>query len=851
MSAPATRSTASVRTSRGGVGAELRRIPMRAVAATAYVLAMAALAAVAAWPIYRTADFVVVAVTGTLLGVVIAVVSELRRWRAWVTALVALGALLVAGMILAVPARRGDIAQLPATALDVLAGLVLGWKDLITVDLPVGGYRNLVVPALVVFLAGSLVALRLSWRRARIAVFGAGVALAMTFFGLVFGRAVTSAPLVVGPLSIPAPIEMLLGVVALVLSVTWLAWLALDERRRALRRAADTSGIRVSRRRSASDVRRGILATGMLVLAVLVAGLAAPALAAGQSRDVLRSAVGPDLDIARAQTPLSTYRAAFADPRYSEVLFRVDAVDGPLPDRIRLATLTAYDGSMFHALDSSAKVAQARYVRVPSRLDAGPGEPSTVRITVDGLGGIWLPTFGQVAEVSFGGADAARLQDGFYYNAASAAGVQTARGGMRPGDVYTVTGVTPPAPDLGSVTAPGAAGSGVAPPESLVTWVTQQDAGSDGAGLAELLSRLRDRGYLSHALSVSKEDPPTWVTDLAGYSFQPSASGHSLARVDALFRQLLERETEVEADGGGSLVAAIGDDEQFAVAGALVAEHLGFPSRVVLGTRLSSADEGLAVCADGACRAGDLTAWVEVQSSSGQWIPVDVTPQHTESVDTEVRRQRDPENPTDVRPENAREVVPPDPVQQDSLDEDPQEASGPDLTLLWAGLRIAGISLLVLALVLGPFLVVVIAKAWRRRARREDPDVAARVVGGWEEYVDAAVDHGLPAPRALTRTELATAYARPAAQPLAVTADRAVFSDAALSPEEAEEFWRIVEEERRALGEGRPLWRRVLAAVSLKSFTRSLAPGAGRSRAVSARRSERRKRRPRGDAAST
>ena len=46
MSAPATRSTASVRTSRGGVGAELRRIPMRAVAATAYVLAMAALAAV-------------------------------------------------------------------------------------------------------------------------------------------------------------------------------------------------------------------------------------------------------------------------------------------------------------------------------------------------------------------------------------------------------------------------------------------------------------------------------------------------------------------------------------------------------------------------------------------------------------------------------------------------------------------------------------------------------------------------------------------------------------------------------------------------------------------------------------
>lgn len=842
MSAPATPAS---------LGSRLRRIPVRAVAAVGYVLAMAALAAFAAWPVYRTVDFLVVAATGTVLGIAIAIVSALRRWPAWVTVLVTVGAFLVAGTLLAVPARRGDVAQLPATLLDVVSGAVLGWKDLVTVDLPVGGYRNLLVPALLVFLVGSLVALRLSWQRARVAVFGAAAALAMTFFGLAFGRAVTSEPLALGALSIPAPAEMLVGILALVVSVAWLAWLALDERRRALRRAADTSGIRVSRRRSASDVRRGILATGMLVLAVLVAGLAAPALASGQSRDVLRSAVGPDLDIARAQTPLSTYRTAFADPRYSEVLFRVEAVEGALPDRIRIATLTSYDGGVFHALDPSGKVAEARYVRVPSRLDAGPGAAATVRITVEGLTGIWLPTFGRVAEVSFSGADAARLQDGFYYNATSAAGVQTARGGVRAGDVYTIAGVTPPVPDLATITAPGVSGSLVAPPESLIEWVKKQDAGADGAGLAELVSRLRERGYLSHALSVSADDPPTWVTDLAGYSFQPSAAGHSLARIDALFRQLLERETEVDAEGGGSLVAAIGDDEQFAVAGALIAEHLGFPARVVLGARVSAEDAAVPVCEDGACRAGDLTAWVEVQSAAGDWIAVDVTPQHTESVDTEVRRQRDPENPTDVRPETAREVVPPDPVQQDSPDDDAPPASGPDLALLWAGLRVAGISLLALALVLGPFLIVIAAKAWRRRSRREESDAATRVVGGWEEYVDAAVDHGFPAPRTLTRTELAAAYARPAAEPLARTADRAVFSDAALTPAEADEFWRIVETERRALGEGRPLWRRILAAVSLKSFTRSLAPRAGRSRVMTARRSERRMRRPGGDAAST
>jgi hypothetical protein len=591
----------------------------------------------------------------------------------------------------------------------------------------------------------------------------------------------------------------------------------------------------------------------MLVIAVLVAGLAAPALAAGQSRDVLRSSVGPDIDIARAQTPLSTYRSGFADPRYSEVLFRVDAVHGQLPDRIRLATLTSYDGSVFHALDPAAKDAQARYVRVPSRLDAGSGTESSVKITVEGLTGIWLPTFGQVEEISFAGGAAARLQDGFYYNAGSAAGVETGRGGLRSGDSYTVTAVTPRAPALGEISAPGIARTEVKPPDSLVSWVKKQDAGSDGAGLAELITRLRERGYLSHALSVSKEEPPAWVTDLAGYSFQPSASGHSLARVDTLFRQLLERESEVEADGGdGSLVAAIGDDEQFATAGALLAEHLGFPARVVLGARLSGDEEGgVPVCADGACRAGDLTAWIEVQSASGQWVAVDVTPQHTESVDTEVRRQRDPENPTDVRPEAAREVVPPNPVQQDSLDDEPQSAAGPDLTVLWASLRIGGSALLVLALILGPFLVVVAAKAWRRRARREEADAAVRVVGGWEEYVDIAVDHGLPAPRAQTRSELASAYERPAAVSLAEAADRAVFSDDRLSADDADAFWSIVDAERRALGDGRSLWRRVLAAVSLKSFTRSLAPRTGRSRTTTARRSERRRHRPGGDAAST
>ena len=58
--------------------------------------------------------------------------------------------------------------------------------------------------------------------------------------------------------------------------------------------------------------------------------------------------------------------------------------------------------------------------------------------------------------------------------------------------------------------------------------------------------------------------------------------------------------------------------------------------------------------------------WTEVQSSDGEWVAVDVTPQFAQSPSLEVTEQRDPENVTEVRPDPVEEVVPPDPVQDDT-----------------------------------------------------------------------------------------------------------------------------------------------------------------------------------------
>jgi hypothetical protein len=241
---------------------------------------------------------------------------------------------------------------------------------------------------------------------------------------------------------------------------------------------------------------------------------------------------------------------------------------------------------------------------------------------------------------------------------------------------------------------------------------------------------------------------------------------------------------------------------------------------VVVGARLSAAEPDLRTCQSGVCRAQDLAAWTEVQSAGGDWVAVDVTPQYAESPSLEVTEQRDPENVTEVRPDSVEEVVPPDPVQEDSASDDAiDDQAGPDLAWLGPFLRITGLVLFVLALAFGPLLVVVGAKAARRRSRRTTGSPAARIAGGWDEYVDAAVDAG--------RLELAAALATPRGPDLAHAADRAVFSGDAAPDEDVVAFWRLVDAERRSLLGERGFWRRVAATVSLKSFFRQLAPSSG------------------------
>jgi hypothetical protein len=772
-----------------------------------FVTVMVLLAAVAAWPIYQSGAFLMVVTAAVSAAVVLAVLAYRGMWpvttlTAWVG-----GVLVVLGLSVAVPIWRDGVLRAPAL---FFAGLATSWKDLVTVDLPVGEYRNLLVPVLVVFLVGTVAALLLSWRRSKAHLGAVPVLLAMQWFGLLFGSDVSMAPMRLGGLDLAAPGPAALGISGLLACLGWLTWRARTDRGQALRRAAVASGIELARPQIGVYLRSAGLASSLVIGAVTLGLIGAPVVMGGAARQVFRSGVAPQQQVANATSPLLGYRAAFTDANYDQVLFSVTS-SGRLPDRVRLATLTSYDGEAFTSSGSS-------YRRLAYRRDAGSGDRVNLTVTLGDLGTLWLPSAGSLASIQFAGDRAQALSDGFYHDPSSGAAVDTVANGLATGDSYTAEVALTDAASVTELTSPRNSPQ-FAAPDSLVKWLKNQNQPSDGVGLAELAKRLVDRGYLSHALTEATP-VPAWVTDLgAGYGFRSSTAGHSEARIGELFESLNARQ---DAAGLGadsaSLVAAVGDDEQFAVAMALVADQLGYRSRVVMGARLEGDNTGVPSCIGGVCRNKNLSVWTEVQGADGRWAAIDVTPQHQQNPDRKQQTHRDTQHQTQVRPVPAQNVEPPD--SGTGKGNNTSVSPGLNLAWLWTALRVLGSTLLILAAVLGPFAVIVGAKALRRRSRRGRDDPVLAIAGGWDEFVDAKIDQGARVLNCQTRGELAASFGDESSLVLAEAADRAVFAGLPVSAEEVDGYWHEVGDQCRNLAAAQTFKRRVLAAISLASFLR-------------------------------
>jgi hypothetical protein len=226
-------------------------------------------------------------------------------------------------------------------------------------------------------------------------------------------------------------------------------------------------------------------------------------------------------------------------------------------------------------------------------------------------------------------------------------------------------------------------------------------------------------------------------------------------------------------------------------------------------------------------RGKDLTVWLEADVQGMGWVTLadQVTPPRdqvkTDQENTKTQENAEVQPPPPIGPE----ILQPPPVDDataDDADSPPAVTGG----FPWWLLRILGIVLLPILLVSGVVGLMLGLKAARRRRRRNDPDTAKAVTGGWREILDQARDQGWFTPIHATRTEGAGALEASGAPQgvvtsLALRADRAAFSEARPTPEEVDDYWADVESARRGMAATVPRWRQLLGHVNPRSLTPS------------------------------
>lgn len=790
-----------------------------------FVFAIVATGCYLAWPIYQTWYAIVVAAAAALLGAAIQTLFLLKKPAVMMRILVVL-----LGLLLLVPISMPALWQhLPESfttgMLDGIAALVLGWKQLLTLSLPVGEYQTVLVPlAVVSYLTAFLACLLATTKRPYTAAFPALLPLLFaTFFGQVFASPSVGYSVFI----LPAPYEFIGWLITATLLALWVRLTADRERRLRLRR-----GAKLAQRGSTSDAaentaaeqtvkpvekKRGGAIGGilfMVVSAILVTALAAP-YANGFDRRSPRQAITPEVLDQLQLNLLSAYRSSKTDTGLKTELFRVESND-KLPERMRLAVLNEYTGTDFRIS------ADTNFGRFPS----GVGAFDSTQVTVtmgSAYSGVWAPISPPLGSTpSFDGPNATALSKSFYSDGELGAALAIGDGaGLTRGDSYTIRMSHRTDTEKGLVADPRNAKrlDDKEYPE-LTSWIADQEQPANGAGYTELLQRLRARGYLSHALQ-NTDGSDDWL-NLNGQKMQfySSPAGHSAARVEKLFEQLNDQASSLPENAPASqYVAAIGDDEQFATAAALIAQALGYDARVVIGTRLSGADTAVPSCDNGVCTGANLAAWVEVSGVDGKWVSFDVTPQ-TENPPMELSLgQQFPEFPTVPEERNADQVEPP--LGNTDEQENNEEAAADtfvDVALPY--LRAASLALLGILLLLLPLLFIPMIKRLTRRKRKREQVPSYAAIAAWDELRDRAIDAGVIADDNTTRPTQAAVIGTPTAVYLAAVADWAAFAKQRVTKENAEVAWQIAEKELSERDREIGRWQRLKEAYSLRRFKR-------------------------------
>ncbi|WP_203338576.1 transglutaminase-like domain-containing protein [Nocardioides limicola] len=726
-----------------------------------FLLGLCLLALLGLGPSFAGAGF---AIAG-LLGLVVSIGIGQAAWAKRLPAIAAVVMVLIAFVMLGGPVALRSLGAtaylpLPGTVLALLDEVVFGWKDLLTTLPPVdGGGTLLVLPWLLGLVAGTVGVLLLRFRHPALPL--------LAPLGLL---------VVVILLGVARPASIWLQ--GATFATIAFAWLALRHRRGVSGRSVDTP--------TAVRVRRGGAAAVLLAVA---AGLAVPLSAAvgDDDRVVLRDHVEPPFEVGDYSSPLASFRryVEMEEPDPSNLwdteLFTVTGASAGA--RVRIATLDRYDGVVYGAGDS------AGFQRVSSVIDNPvPGDRVEVSIEVGpGWNDVWLPTVGALQSMNFEQGEPRVKAESFRYNLNTATAVVPT--GVREGDVYSFGAVIDERElqpeDLG-----------YGPPEARES--------------AEFLETQAVQWSAGHS------EPMARVFAIAEYMRRDGHYSDGVLESERIYLAGHHRHRLTDGQGGVNSVFLVGNDEQYAAWMALLATRVGVPARVVMGAVLPE---------DGVVRGEHVQAWVEVRIADGRWV----TLPRERYMGTSQPGELPPQQSTQVSGVN---VPPPAPIPPPSALMDQADAElnarrqrrDADLdepflagwpTWLKVTLVSTGAPILLLGAAMG---LVVLLKRIRRRRRRTAARMTARVIGGWRELVDLAVDLGVAVPGRATRREQALVLPTAAAGELARRADAHVFGPEVPPDWVVDDYWQHVLTEHQAMTAGLTRRRRFVAAVHPRSL---------------------------------
>ena len=271
-------------------------------------------------------------------------------------------------------------------------------------------------------------------------------------------------------------------------------------------------------------------------------------------------------------------------------------------------------------------------------------------------------------------------------------------------------------------------------------------------------------------------------------------AGQAIVKLDAYLR---DRYTYDETAQGGSSFGRlerflgpdrVGTAEQFATSFAVLARVLGYPSRVVLGYRITEEQDGVFVPLE-EISTNDYHVWAEVKLEGLGWVTVDPSPKAGQ-VRPPVQQQQP--SPTS-QPEGGG-------GQQQPREVGPSEA--PTTRILDHGyvrllVRVGiGIGMILLAAV-GLAVAVLLTKRVRR-SRRRIGDPNKRIAGAWDEFTDRLTELGVDVPSSLTPREISRAatarFGTDTTLPIVTLSrdlSRAVYAREQPTPEMADAAWEL------------------------------------------------------------